>query len=175
MAKWNIDHDHSVAAFSIKHMMIAYVHGQFNNISGTINFDHEKISETSMAFEIIVDSIITGIKKRDDHLKSQDFFCQDKYPKITFASTKAEITGFNSCKISGDLTVRGTTKPVSVDVEFFGSVKSPFGETSMGFTAKTMLAREDFEMSWNQSMENGGYMVGKDVYIFMDIEADLAE
>lgn len=174
MAKWNIDHDHSVAAFSIKHMMIAHVHGQFNNISGVINFDPQNISETSMTFEIVVDSIITGIKKRDDHLKSQDFFNPDKYPKITFTSTKAEITGYNSCKINGDLTVHGITKPVSVDVEFFGSVKSPFGETSMGFTAKTILNREDFGISWNQPMENGGYMVGKDVHIFMDIEADLA-
>jgi polyisoprenoid-binding protein YceI len=175
MPIWNIDPDHSVAAFTIEHMMIAKVHGQFNKITGTIQFDPENIADTSIEFEIDVDSIITGVKKRDDHLKSSDFFYQEKYPKIIFKSSKAERSGFNRCKVSGDLTIHGVTKQVTVDVEFFGSVKSPFGETSMGFTAKTILNREDFEIKWNEQMENDGFMIGKDVQIFVDLEADLVE
>jgi polyisoprenoid-binding protein YceI len=172
MHKWKIDPDHSVAAFSIQHMMIANVHGQFNKISGQIYFDPKKISTTSIEFNIDVSSIITGIKKRDTHLKSKDFFNQKKYPKIKFISSSVEKTGFNTCKVKGDLTVHGITRPVEIDMEFFGSIKSPFGETSMGFTAKTRLNREDFDIKWNEPMENSGFMVGKDVNISINIEAD---
>jgi polyisoprenoid-binding protein YceI len=175
MSKWNIDPDHSVAAFSIQHMMIANVHGQFNKIAGTVQYDPSHIEKTSMEFTIDVDSIITGIQKRDDHLKSEDFFHKEAYPEIIFKSSKAERAGFNICKITGNLTIHGITKAVTVDVEILGSVKSPFGETSMGFTAKTKLNREDFGIKWNEPMESGGYMVGKDVMLFIDLEADLEE
>lgn len=175
MAKWKIDPDHSVAAFAIQHMMIANVHGQFNSISGQIYFDSNKISSTTFAFSIDVNSIITGVKKRDNHLKNKDFFHHEKYPKITFKSSAVERSGFNTCRVAGDLTIHGITKPISVDVEFFGSIKSPFGETSMGFAAKTVLNRKDFDIKWNESMENGGFMVGRDVRIFIDIEADKVE
>lgn len=172
MSKWKIDPDHSVAAFSIQHMMIAHVHGQFNKISGEINFDPDDIPGTSIKFDIDVNSIITGVEKRDDHLKSEDFFDQKKYPHINFISSGVEKTGFNMCKVKGDLTIHGITKPVVINTEFFGSVKSPFGETSMGFTAKAGLNREDFGLKWNEPMENGGFMVGKDVNMSINIEAD---
>ncbi len=172
MSKWNIDPDHSVAAFSIRHMMIAHVHGQFNGISGQIYFDPENIANTSMEFEIDVESIITGVKKRDDHLKSADFFHQEQFHKISFISSSSEKTGFNTCKIEGNLNIHGITRPVTTEVEFLGSINSPFGETSMGFNAKTKLNREDFDLKWNEPMENGGYMVGKEVSIFIAIEAD---
>ncbi len=175
MPQWNIDPDHSVAAFTIQHMMIAHVHGQFNKISGTIQFDPADIAKTSIEIQIDLSTIFTGIQKRDDHLKSQDFFHIEKYPTISYKSTKVERMGFNSCKTTGDVTIHGVRKSIMVDMEFFGSVKSPFGETSMGFTAKTRLNREDFDIKWNQSMENGGFMVGKDVHIFVEIEADLVQ
>lgn len=175
MTKWIIDPDHSVAAFSIRHLMITHVHGQFNGISGEILFDPDQISKMSIQFDVDVSTIITGVIKRDEHLKSEDFFHQEKYPKISFKSTGVEKSGFNSCKVAGNITIHGITKPVLVDVEFFGSVKSPFGETCMGFTAKTRLNREDFDITWNEPVENGGYMVGKDVTIFIDLEADKAE
>jgi polyisoprenoid-binding protein YceI len=173
MSKWIIDPDHSVAAFSVRHMMVANVHGQFNKIAGTIDFDPSDVSKTSIALEISVESIFTGIKKRDDHLRSQDFFDADKYPGITFQSTKAERTGFSNCKITGDLTMRGITCSVTIDVNFSGPVNSPFGETSMGFSGKFRVNREDFAIMWNEPMENGGVVVGKDIEVVMDLETDL--
>jgi len=173
MSKWNIDPDHSVAAFAVRHMMVANVHGQFNKIAGTINFDPADIGKTSVALEISVDSIFTGIKKRDDHLRSQDFFDAVKYPKIIFHTTKAERTGFNNCKITGDLTIHGITHTVTVDIDFSGPVNSPYGEISMGFSGKLRVNREDFSVMWNEPMENGGFIAGKDVEIFLDIEADM--
>lgn len=173
MSKWIIDPDHSVATFSVRHMMVANVHGQFNKISGTIEFDPSDVSRTSISVEISVESIFTGIKKRDDHLRSQDFFDADKHPKITFQSTKAERTGFSNCKITGDLTMRGITRSVTLDLIFSGPVNSPFGETSMGFSGQFRVNREEFAIMWNEPMESGGVMVGKDIEIVMNIEADL--
>jgi polyisoprenoid-binding protein YceI len=158
MSKWKIDPDHSVAAFSIQHMMIAYVHGQFNKVSGEVHFDPDDIPGTSIKFDIDVDSIITGVGKRDDHLKSEDFFDQNKYPQINFVSSQVEKTGFNMCKVRGDLTIHGITMPVVIDTEFFGSIKR--------------VDREDFGLKWNEPMEDGGFMVGKDVSITINIEAD---
>jgi len=164
-----------VAAFIVKHMMITDVHGQFNSIKGTVRFDPSDITGTSIELEIDAAGIFTGIKKRDDHLKSREFFDVGKYPVITFRSAKCEITAFNGCKVTGDLTIHGITKPLTAEVEFLGPVKSPFAETSMGFAAKTVINNEDFGLIWNMPLENGGLMIGRDVHVFMDIEADLAE
>jgi len=173
MSKWIIDPDHSVAAFAVRHLMVADVHGQFNKITGTINFDPADINKSSVNLEISVDSIYTGISKRDDHLRSQDFFYKEKYPVIIFKSSGAERTGFNSCKIYGDLTIRGVTRTVTIDINFYGPVKSPFGETSLGFSGKLRLNRENYGIMWNEPMENGGFLAGKDAQIFIDLEADL--
>ena len=173
MAKWNIDPDHSVGSFSIRHMTVAFVHGQFNKLSGTVDFAPDDIAGLSLDFEIDVDSIITGIGKRDDHLKSADFFDMEKHPKITFKSSASERTGFNSCKVSGDLSIHGIIKTIVMEIDVSGPVKSPFGETTLGITGSTVLDREDFGMRWNEPMEKGGFMVGKDVKVSVDIEADL--
>ncbi len=114
-----------------------------------------------------------GIKKRDDHLRSPDFFDVDKFPEIIFKSSKIEITGSNSCKIYGFLTVHGATHPVTLEGEYFGPVKSPFGATSMGFAAKTVVNREDYGLIWNVPMEDGGVLVGKYAEIALEAEADL--
>jgi polyisoprenoid-binding protein YceI len=173
MSKWNIDPDHSVGSFAIRHLMVAHVHGQFNKVSGTISFDPSNIASLTVELEIDVSSIITGIDKRDEHLKSEDFFHTDKYPKITFKSTKVEMTGYNSCKVNGELTIHGVTRPTALDVYVLGPVKSPFGETSLGISGRSRLNREVFGIAWNQPMEDGGVMVGKDADIYIDIEADL--
>jgi polyisoprenoid-binding protein YceI len=173
MAKWVIDPDHSVGAFSIRHMMISHVHGQMNMVSGTVYLDTDDITTLAVELEIDISGILTGIQKRDDHLKSQDFFHIEKYPKIIFKSSKTERTGFNICKVSGEITVHGTTRPLSLEVEIFGPVKSPFGETSIGLTGRTRLNREDFGMTWNEPMEKDGFMVGRDVEISVNVEADL--
>lgn len=173
MAKWNIDPDHSVAMFSIRHMMISNVHGHFNKITGIINFDADDLTNSSVEVVIDAASICTGIKKRDEHLCSPDFFDVEKYPEIIFKSTEVEITDSNRCKVNGDLTIHGVTQPVSLEVEYFGPIKSPFGATSLGFSAKTKINREDFGMTWNMAMEDGGVAVGRDVEITLDVEADL--
>lgn len=173
MPEWNIDPDHSVGAFSIRHLTIAYVHGQFNKLSGTVHFDPEDPAGLSIELEIDVSSIITGIEKRDEHLKSAEFLDEAKTPKITFKSSKAEVEGFNICRVNGSLNIHGSERPLTMDINISGPVKSPFGETCIGLVGRTVINREDFGLTWNQPMEKGGFMVGRDVEISVNIEADL--
>lgn len=173
MSKWIIDPDHSVGAFAIGHLMVSYVHGQLNKVSGTVHFDPADMTSLSVELEMIASGISTGIQKRDEHLRSQDFFDVEKYPVITYKSSKAERTGFNRCRASGDLTIHGITKPIVMEVTVSGPVKTPFGETCIGITGKTVLNREDFGLTWNQLLENSGLMVAKYVEIFINLEADL--
>ena len=175
MSTWIIDSDHSVGAFAIRHMTVAFVHGQLNKVSGTISYDPSNVPGMTVDFEIETASIITGIGKRDDHLKSADFFDVEKYPKLSFKSkTIYESEGIVS-KITGDLTLHGITQSVTLDVDLAGPVKSPFGETSIGLTAVTTLNRKDFDITWSEPLENGGFMVGDEVQVSMDLEADLSE
>ncbi len=176
MTKWVVDPDHSVAAFSIRHMMIANVRGQFNKITGIIYFDPSDIAGSSVEITIDVASIVTGIKKRDEHLRSADFFDVENYPFITFKSTKVRPVDEKHAKITGNLTIHGITRPMSFDVEVSGPVKDPLGGgMSMGFTTAAAIDREEFDIKWNEQMENGGVMAAGKVYITIDIEADLAE
>lgn len=176
MAKLIIDSDHSVLGFAIRHMMIAKVRGQFNKIKGTINYDQSDIGNSSVELEVDVSSIYTGIKKRDEHLRSSDFFDVEKYPKITFKSKSVEPAGENRLKVIGDLTMHGVTRRISIDIDCLGPVKSPFGdERSMGFCGHTKINRMDFGVAWNELMEDGNPVAGSEVEINLDIEADLAE
>jgi polyisoprenoid-binding protein YceI len=175
MVKWIIDSDHSVAGFCVRHFMIANVRGQFNNIKGMIQFDPADIAHSSVQAVIDVSGIYTGIKKRDDHLLSPDFFDVAKCPEIIFISVKVESAGGNRFRVTGDLTMRGITRPVVLEAEYFGPIKSPYGETSIGFSAATRINREDYGINWNEAMESGGFIVGKDVEITVDVEADLGD
>ena len=176
MSTWIIDPDHSVAAFAVRHLGVAFVRGQFNAIRGTIRFDPKDISRASAEATIEVPGLLTGIRKRDDHVLSPDFFDADGYPQMIFRSTGVEGSGQNRARMTGDLTIRGITRTVSMDVEFSGPVKSPSGgETTMGFSATAALDRFDFGISWNEMMEDGGFVVGREVKITLDIEADLKE
>src|SRR3990172_2258057 len=125
MSNWNIDPDHSVAAFAIRHMMISNVRGQFNSITGTINFDPANPGSATVKAVIAVSSLATGIRKRDEHLLSPDFFEVEKYPEIHFRSTGVEATGGNKGRVRGDLTIHGVTRPVVLEVEYSGPVKGP--------------------------------------------------
>jgi polyisoprenoid-binding protein YceI len=174
MSKWGIDPDHSVAAFVVRHMMVANVHGQFNKIKGAIHFDHNDIPNASVELSIDVSGIYTGIQKRDDHLRSPDFFDVEKYPYMTFKSTKTDMTEKNCLKVFGDLTIHGITKQIAIDVAYSGPEQSPYGETSMGFTATAKINREDYGIMWNVELKSSGFMVGKEIQIVLDIEADLA-
>jgi len=171
--KWSIDPDHAVARFSVRHFMIANVEGLFTKMTGVIQFDPPDLTQLSVEAEIDVRSLTTGHRERDEHLLSADYFDAEKYPKILFKSTGVEVTGGNRGRITADLTIRGIPKPISLDFDFFGPVKSPFsGITCIGFSATGKINREDYGMISSIPME-GGVVVGKDVQIHMEVEADL--
>lgn len=178
MSQWNIDPDHSAATFSIKHMMVTNVRGHCANITGVIHFDPADPGGSSVEASLDVASLTTGNKKRDEHLMSADFFEVSKYPKILFKSSGVEKGQGNRGKVTGDMTIHGITRPVSMDIEFFGPVTSPAdlgGETTIGFTATTVIDREDYGIMWNVPLDSWGFVVGKEVQITLDIEADLIE
>ena len=171
--KWSIDSDHAVARFSVRHFMIANVEGLFTSMTGVIQFDPPDFAQLSVEAEIEGKSLTTGHRERDEHLLSPDYFDAEKYPKILFRSTGVEVTAGNRGKITGDLTIRGIRKPITLDFAFFGPVKSPFtGITCVGFSATGRINREDYGMTSIVPME-GGVVVGKDVLIHMEVEADL--
>ncbi len=178
MARWNIDPDHTVTEFVVRHMMICNVHGQFNRISGVLDFDPTNVAAASLKVEIDTAGLYTGIERRDNHLRSPDFFDVEKFPSITFKSTAVEQTGSNRCKVTGDLTLHRVTRSVVLDAEWFGP--SQFQDedqmyTTMGFAATTTVNREDFGMRWNVLIEGGGLMVGRHAEITINSECDLAQ
>ncbi len=176
MAKWIIDPDHSVAAFTVRHMMVSNVRGQFNKLSGAIQFDPADIAHSSVEVEIETEGIWTGIQKRDEHLRSPDFFDVAQYPKIFFRSAKVNAVGGKRFSLTGNLTLHGVTRSVSFDAEYVGPVKgTEEGETCLGFTAVAEINREDYGILWNvASLEKGGVVVGREVRITLDVEADPA-
>jgi polyisoprenoid-binding protein YceI len=171
LQKWNIDTSHSGVHFTVRHMVIAKVHGRFTRWSGSIELDEGNLGGSRVAIEIDVASIDTSEEKRDGHLKSADFFESDKYPKITFQSTRVEPKGDSELRISGDLTVHGVTKPVTFVAEKLGTAKDPWGGERMGFSATLSVDRKDFGLKWNQSLEAGGLLVGDRVDINLEVEA----
>jgi len=173
MGKWVIDPDHSVAAFAVRHMMVADVRGQFNKVSGTITFDPDDLSQSSVEVVIDASGIYTGIKKRDDHLRSPDFLDVEKFPHIVFKSTHAEGAGEKGLRITGKITIHGITKQITFAANCSGPEKSPYGEISTGFTASISINREDYNIMWNVPLESGGVMVGREILIILEIEADL--
>jgi polyisoprenoid-binding protein YceI len=145
-------------------------------MSGTIQFDPSDKSRATVNVEIAVESVNTGIRKRDEHLLSGDFFDQGKYPTIKFTSRSVEFTANNRCRVSGDLTLHGTTRPVVFEGEYAGPRKNPYGcEMSVGLSGATTVSREDFGIMWERADGRGGLVAGKEVQIFLDVEADLSE
>jgi polyisoprenoid-binding protein YceI len=177
MAIWTIDPNHSCAAFSIRHMALANVRGQFTKMQGAIQYDPAEPSHVSVDVEIEVSSVFTGNKNRDAHLLTGDFFDEGKYPLIKFSSSLIEFLAGNRCRVNGNLTIHGTTRPVVFEGEHAGPRKTPFGgEVTVGFSGSTTINREDFGIMWgSEPMEGGGLVAGKEVQIFLDVEADLAE
>jgi polyisoprenoid-binding protein YceI len=173
MATYKIDPAHTATNFTVRHMMITNVRGGFDNISGTLNFDAANPAASSVEVTINAASINTGVADRDNHLRSADFFEVEKYPTISFKSTKVEAHGETHAKVTGDLTIRDVTKSVVLDVEFLGQSASPFGDTRAGFEATTSINREDFGLGWNVALEAGGVLVGKDIKLNIDAEAVL--
>ncbi|MBL8045891.1 MAG: polyisoprenoid-binding protein [Anaerolineales bacterium] len=167
---WNIDASHTRANFSVRHMMISNVHGQFDDISGTVEFNEADPAQSSLNVKIGVASINTRDEKRDGHLKSPDFFDVANHPYLTFESAKVEKASENTGRVTGNLTIRGVSKPVVLDVEYNGQAKSPWGTTSAGFTATAKINRKDWGLNWNVALETGGVLVGDEVKITIEAE-----
>ncbi|MEC5425154.1 YceI family protein [Virgibacillus sp. C22-A2] len=169
---WNIDTAHSEVGFSVRHMMISKAKGAFNNFDAVIEADVEDLTNSKIEFTIDASSIDTRQKDRDDHLRSGDFFDVENYPKITFIATDIKKKSDSRYDVTGDLTVRGTTKPVTVDVVFEGQSKDPMsGNEVAGFSGETKINRKEFGLTWNAPVETGGVLVGEDVKIQFEIEA----
>ena len=169
---WEIDPAHTSAQFAIRHLMVSTVRGDFRKVSGKVNLDDQDVTQSTVDATIDVASIDTGIAKRDDHLRSPDFFDVAKHPTMTFKSKKIEKgSGDGNYKITGDLTLHGVTKEVVLDFEGnLKPVKSPQGKTLIGGMATTKINRKDFGLAWNAALETGGVAVGEDVTITIDIE-----
>jgi polyisoprenoid-binding protein YceI len=168
---WQIDPAHTAAGFSVKHMMIATVRGQFKGVTGTVNWDDQDISNSVVDVTIDANTVDTGEPKRDADLKSANFFDVAHYPTITFKSTKIERISAAKMKVAGNLTIHGITKPVVLDVEGpSGAIKDPYGKTRVALNATTTVNRMDYGVKWNAKMDGGGIVVGDDVNINIDLE-----
>lgn len=170
MATYKIDTSHSEVAFKVKHMMITNVTGNFSKFDGEMMSDKDDFSDAKINFEADVNSISTNNEQRDAHLKGDDFFAADKYPVIDFKSTEFKKTGDEDYKLSGDITVRGVTKPITLDVEYGGTVVDPYGQTKAGFSVKGKLSRKDFGLNWSAVTEAGGVVVSDDVKLQMEVQ-----
>ncbi|MCX7939814.1 MAG: YceI family protein, partial [Thermoflexales bacterium] len=167
---WTIDFAHSSITFAVRHLMISTVRGRFEKFSGHVDFNEAQPEKTSAVIEIAADSINTDDPQRDAHLKSPDFLDVANHPTIAFKSTRVERTGENTARMHGELTIRNTTRPVVLDVEFLGKARTPWGTTNAGFEAHTTLNREEWGLTWNMPLETGGLLVGKEVKINISLE-----
>ena len=165
-----LDVAHSAVEFVARHLMISKVRGRFTDFAGVIHLAQVP-EESSVEVTIGAASVDSADSRRDEHLRSADFLDAERYPSITFRSTKVEQGRGGAWKVTGDLTVRDVTRPVVLDVEFLGAVTSPWGDRRIGFTASTEVDREAWGLTWNQALETGGVLVGKKVRIELQVEA----
>ncbi|CAN5556383.1 YceI family protein [soil metagenome] len=171
---WSIDASHSLAEFSVRHMMVSTTRGQFQNVSGTLTLDEGDLTTAKVEATIEVKSLSTRDEKRDGHLLSADFFDADNFPTIIFTSTSVAKKG-DDYIVTGDLTIHGTTRSVELKTEFNGFNTTPWGGRVVGFSADTEISRKDFGLEWNVALETGGVLVGDKVKIHLEVEAGPAQ
>ena len=168
---WNIDPAHSAAEFKVRHMMIANVKGKFSGLSGALKLDETDYTHSVVEASIPAASLKTGDDQRDGHLKSPDFFDVEKFPTITFKSTNIDSTGGPDYEVTGELTVHGVTKTVTLSVEDVSEpAKDPWGNHRIGLSGSTRINRKDFGLTWNSALESGGVLVGDEVTIMLDVQ-----
>ena len=173
-SEWSIDPTHTTAEFSVRHMMVTELKGQFGKVTGTLDLDDKDPTRSKVDVTVDAATIDTHEAKRDAHLKSPDFFDVAKHPTLTFKSTKIAKAGKTGFKVTGDLTMRGVTKPVVLDVEGpSAAVKSPMGQMIRGVRVTGKISRKDWGLNWNKALEAGGFLVGDDVKI--EVDAELSE
>ena len=168
-ATWTLDASHSNVEFSVKHLMITTVRGRFADMAGTITVPGDDIHGATVDITIQAASLDTRSEQRDQHLRSADFFDVEQFPEITFRGTGVEGTR-DAFRLTGDLTIHGVTKQTTLDVEFEGEGKDPWGGTRMGFTAKTKVDRREFGLVWNQALETGGVVVSNDIKLQIEAQ-----
>jgi len=183
MVKWTFEPGHTAAEFRARHMMVCYVRGHFKNIHGTLEFDPENPLDSSVEVQIDARNIWSGVKERDEHLRSADFLDVDHHPQITFAGNQVEVKGEHDYAVTGDLTSRGVTRKATLNVNYLGQWGTPWWEdgvdkgpkTRAGFLATTHINRQDFGVSWQDTLDRGGIVVGNEIDIVIDVEAVLEE
>lgn len=173
MKKWNVDASHSSIGFSVKHMMVSKVRGTFGDFTAEVEANETDLTGANIAFTIQVASINTGSEDRDNHLRSADFFDAETYPEIKFVANNIVKKG-DEYEIVGDLTIKDVTKSVVFEAEYGGKGTNPWGVEVVAFEAETKINREDFGLTWNAALETGGVLVGKDIKITLDLEANPA-
>jgi polyisoprenoid-binding protein YceI len=181
MAKWTFEPGHTAAEFRARHMMVTYVRGHFKNVHGALEFDPDNLGNASVEVKIEAKGIWTGVQERDDHLRSADFLDVENYPEITFSGNQVEVMGEHDYAVTGDLTIRGVTRQATLNVSYLGQWETPWWEdvvdkgpkTRAGFLATTKINRQDFGVSWQDTMDRGGIVVSNEVDITIDVEAIL--
>jgi polyisoprenoid-binding protein YceI len=169
--KYVIDPVHSRIGFAVRHAMVSKIRGTFNEFDGSGFFDADVPSNSRVQLTIKADSIDTRNADRDAHLRTNDFFDMDNHPEITFTSTSVEAAGDDAFLVTGDLTVRGVTHPVTLDFEFTGAATDPFGNNRVGFEGKAEVNRKDWGINWNATLDAGGVMIGDKVTLDFDVSA----
>lgn len=167
---WQVDKSHSHISFTARHMMISKVRGGFNNFDINVNFDDTTPANSTVEATIYVDSIDTREEKRNAHLRSADFFEIEQFPTMTFKSTRVEQTSPNHGRLIGDLTIRGLTHEVALDVDYSGLITGPTGLVSAGFSAETSISRKEWGLNWNVALESGGWLVSDKIDIEIEVE-----
>jgi len=168
---YNLDPAHSLIGFAVEHLEINWVEGRFKDFTGTINYDEQDVTKSTVEFKAKIASIDTEVAARDEHLRSADFFEAEKYPEMTFKSTKIEKRGNDRYVLHGDLTIKGVTKQIEFPFTFTGAVKDPWGGTRFGIEAQTKINRRDFGINYGNALAAGGFDVGSEVTIDLRLEA----
>jgi polyisoprenoid-binding protein YceI len=172
--KWAVDAVHSSIDFSIKHLVIAKVKGNFQSIEATIEADPEDLTTADIEFTVDIASIDTRNADRDNHLRSADFFDIEKYPKLTFKSTKIVKTDDGEYDVTGDLSLHGVTRPETFKITYEGTAKDPWGNEKVGFSGNGSINREDYGLTYNAALETGGVLIGSKVNVTIEIEGQKA-
>lgn len=167
---WQIDSAHSNIEFSVRHMMISKVRGQFEKFEGTVALDEHTPTNTQVDVRMQADSLNTRNEQRDNHLRSPDFLNAAEYPYVTFTSTRVEVIGDQQARLTGDLTIRDITREVVLNVAYSGQARSPWGKVSYGFNGSTAINRKNWNLTWNQGLETGGVLVGDEIEINIELE-----
>ncbi|MFJ9642373.1 YceI family protein [Streptomyces sp. NPDC101206] len=168
---YTIDAAHSSIGFTVRHAMVTNVRGTFGDYSGTLHLDGGDPSRSAASIDVEIASVDTGIADRDAHLRGDDFFSAETFPKMTFRSTAAARVGADTYRITGDLTIKDVTRPLSIDLEFNGSATDVYGNERVGFEGSAEILRSDWGLTWNAALEAGGVMVSDKVKLTFDISA----